>query len=355
MSHLKHVLAGVIQILRAILTICRFLLQPLWRWYRDQFRLRPRLVIINTSVLGLAAVTLVIASLISDPPYYVVEEHDSIILILDIGHGGNDTGASGPIPQNIKHQAEGAEKLEEYGIVYDIGARIAALAADLPAVAVVPLATNRHSKLPIEDKLVPMPTRDLYLNTTPRYPLLSRSLKQYEETNLRWMLANALHFRLKKAERGFAFISLHVDSRIDGVAGVSIYVPPGSMDSVLVLPDEPYESYVEGRAAFVSKTLAENFRDHSLSCLLGREILRNCGDRDIEICTHQLMTEIRETRTSSYIPAVLHYNVIPMRVLVEVGNLLSREDRSFLADPDNRQRIAEAILEAVVTVHVRST
>lgn len=354
MSHLKHVLAHVIQILRAILTICRFLLQPLWRWYKGQLRIRPRLVIINTCVLALAAATLIVASLIGDPPYYVVEEHDSIILILDIGHGGNDAGAAGPIPPNIKHLANGAERLEEYGIVYDIGARIVALAADMTAVAVVPLATDRQSKLPIEHKLVPTPTRDLFLNTTPRYPLLSRRLKQYEETNLRWMLANALHYRLNKAERSFAFISLHVDSRIDGVAGISIYVPPGSMDSVLVLPDEPYESYVEGRAAFVSKTLAESFRDHSVSCLLGREILRNCGDRKIEICTHQLLTDIRETRTTSYIPAVLHYNVIPMRILVEVGNLLNSEDRSFLADPDNRQRVAEAILEAVVTVHVRS-
>jgi N-acetylmuramoyl-L-alanine amidase len=48
------------------------------------------------------------------------------------------------------------------------------------------------------------------------------------------------------------------------------------------------------------------------------------------------------------VPAILRYNRIPARVLVEVCNLNNPEDRRLLRTRDYRERVAEALVRAIV-------
>ena len=49
-----------------------------------------------------------------------------------------------------------------------------------------------------------------------------------------------------------------------------------------------------------------------------------------------------------WVPAVLRYNRIPARVLVEVGNLNNPEDRKLLSTRAFRDRVARALVSAMI-------
>jgi N-acetylmuramoyl-L-alanine amidase len=49
-----------------------------------------------------------------------------------------------------------------------------------------------------------------------------------------------------------------------------------------------------------------------------------------------------------WVPAVIRYNKVPTRVLLEVCNLGNERDREMIRTRDFRQRIAEAVYEGIV-------
>ena len=55
---------------------------------------------------------------------------------------------------------------------------------------------------------------------------------------------------------------------------------------------------------------------------------------------------IRKRR--EWVPAVLRYNAVPAKVLLEVCNLANREDRRLIQTREFRQQVAEAIVAGLV-------
>jgi hypothetical protein len=49
-----------------------------------------------------------------------------------------------------------------------------------------------------------------------------------------------------------------------------------------------------------------------------------------------------------WVPAILRYNRIPARVLIEVCNLNNPEDRKLLVSRNYREKVAQAIVSALV-------
>jgi len=49
----------------------------------------------------------------------------------------------------------------------------------------------------------------------------------------------------------------------------------------------------------------------------------------------------------NFAPAVLRNNIIPLKMLIEVCNLRNKDDSRRMADPDYRQAVAEAYVEAL--------
>ena len=50
----------------------------------------------------------------------------------------------------------------------------------------------------------------------------------------------------------------------------------------------------------------------------------------------------------SFVPAVLRYNAVPAKVLIECGNLSNVRDRENLADPVFREQFAKAYVNALI-------
>jgi N-acetylmuramoyl-L-alanine amidase len=47
------------------------------------------------------------------------------------------------------------------------------------------------------------------------------------------------------------------------------------------------------------------------------------------------------------VPAVIRYNIVPTKVLVEVANLKNRDDVRLVADHEFRERYAAAFVQAL--------
>ena len=60
-----------------------------------------------------------------------------------------------------------------------------------------------------------------------------------------------------------------------------------------------------------------------------------------------IRTVIVRNKRSTFVPAVIKYNRIPTRCLIEVCNLNNSKDRARLQDPKYRQKVADAFVAAV--------
>ncbi len=53
----------------------------------------------------------------------------------------------------------------------------------------------------------------------------------------------------------------------------------------------------------------------------------------------------------SWLPAVIRGNEVPIKVLVEVANIGNRKDAALLKSPEHRERIAQALLDALLATY----
>jgi N-acetylmuramoyl-L-alanine amidase len=258
-----------------------------------------------------------------------------ITVVLDAGHGGRDTGAL-------------VEGLEEARYVHDLACRVERLITTHTRGKVFrTVGGEKPCAVPKGDEVGE--SRSARVLTTPPY-LLEDAVAG---VHLRWYLANAI---LRQAERtgGSAdrtvFISLHADSLHPAVRGAMLYIPGekylkepyGKTDEVYLarreVREEPRVSFSRAdrlRAEGVSRDLAEKivaeFRADSLPLHAFEPVRKNV---------------IRSGR--EWVPAILRYNRIPARVLVEVCNLNNPEDRQLLVTRAYRDRVARAVVSAVI-------
>jgi len=264
-----------------------------------------------------------------------------VVVILDPGHGGADTGA--------KHLRSG---LYEDELNYDIVCRIRALLQKETGATVYVTMIDRSSGYAISNASRFSHDRDEELLTTPRH---SNSDGANVSANLRWMLVNSIYEKeLKRGidSRKIVFTSIHTDSLYnERLRGAMIYIPGAQYRrSEEVRSDKVYAKYTEGRAfnRFTS-TASERRRDEALSRNFAMTLLDEFGKKRIK--RHDkadpIRSTIRRSRTSVFVPAVLRNTKVPTKVLVETANLKNATDRKRLADPWWRQQVAIAYVDAL--------
>lgn len=264
-----------------------------------------------------------------------------VLVILDAGHGGTDTGA--------KHIASG---LYEDEINYDIVLRIKELIEKQTDAKVALTVTDRSSRFVPSDRRRFHYDTDEQLNTTPPH---RNDQSASVSANLRWMLVNSIFDRHVKSggdPSKVIFTSIHTDSLYDSrLRGAMIYTPGAKFRrSVEKRTDKIYAAYAEGRKynTFVS-TSSERRRDEALSRSFATVLMDNLGKRRIK--RHDqgdpIRSQIRRSRNRSYVPAVLRNTKVPTKVLVETANLKNSTDRQRLADPWWREQFAQAYVDAL--------
>lgn len=262
---------------------------------------------------------------------------EGITVILDAGHGGQDPGSSpGGVWESV--------------YVYDIMLRAKKLLETTTSALVVPTTRDGNGFEPADRDVLPLSRRHAVL-TTPPYPIADAKVA----TNLRWYLANSRHRAAVRASGDGAktvFVSIHADSLHPSHRGVMIYVPAtsltegeyGKSDSVYAARKEVKEK------PRVSFTWKERTRSEGLSRQLANELLQSFRHHGVAIHREKPIRDrvIRCRRCRPWVPAVVRYNAVPAKLLLEVCNLNNSEDRRLLQTRAFRQKVAAAIVDGLL-------
>ena len=260
-----------------------------------------------------------------------------ITVILDAGHGGKDIGTS-------------KKGVWESLYVYDIMMRAKQLLEQRTA-ATVHATTRDGSRFVIENRDVLSYSSGHAVLTTPPYAIETSRVG----TTLRWYLANSILARA--TERGASadkvvFISIHADSLHPSVRGAMVYVP-----GLLPIP----KSYGKSEVVFTSRrevrerprvsfSKSERVRSEGLSRQLAGKLIAGFRRSDIGIHPNKPVRDriIRGRGSRPWVPAVLKYNAVPAKVLIEVCNLANEQDLRLLKTRQFRQQVAESIVDGIL-------
>ncbi|MET0620284.1 MAG: N-acetylmuramoyl-L-alanine amidase [Thermoanaerobaculia bacterium] len=261
-----------------------------------------------------------------------------VTLVLDAGHGGRDTGAI-------------VQGMEEASYVYDIACRVDRIVSSRTKARVVP-TVGRSSPCPAARADAVGESRSARVLTTPPYPIEDAAVG----VNFRWYLANSVYRNVGKNgghEDRTVFISLHADSLHPAVRGTMIYVPGEKfLSGSFAKSGEPYVSRREVREApRVSFSRREKIEAEGVSRDLAERLVASFRQADLPLHPFQPIRRNVIRGGREWVPAILRYNRIPARVLIEVCNLNNPEDRKLLRTRAYREKVAGAIADALVAFY----
>ncbi len=265
---------------------------------------------------------------------------EGITVILDAGHGGQDPGTM------LKGTWESV-------YVYDIMLRVKQLLETSTAAAVVP-TTRDGTGGRIQDRDVLPRSRSHTVLTTPPYAIADAKVA----ANLRWYLANSRHAAAVKRSGDAAktvFLSIHADSLPTSHRGVMVYIPAASLTrGEYGKSGSVYASRREVKEKpKVSYSWKERTRSEGLSRQLAVKLLDAFKRRGLAIHREKPIRDriIRCRRCRPWVPAVVRYNAVPAKLLLEVCNLNNSEDRRLMQTRKFRQRVAEAVVDGILAYY----
>jgi N-acetylmuramoyl-L-alanine amidase len=260
-----------------------------------------------------------------------------VTLVLDAGHGGRDTGAS-------------VEGVEEARYVYDLACRVQALLTEHTRARVVVTVQDKSSCPRSSDTVAD--ARAARVLTHPPYPLDDA----VAGVNLRWYLANSVLRGIESqggSEDRTVFVSLHADSLHPAVRGLMVYIPGERfLRESFQRSGTVYSSRREVREApRVSFSRRERIKAEGISRDLAEKIVRSFRAAELPLHDYQPVRHNVIRGGREWVPAILRYNRIPARVLVEVCNLNNPEDRKLLVTRAYRDHVARALVSAIVSFY----
>lgn len=259
---------------------------------------------------------------------------EGITVVLDAGHGGSDVGAS-------------VAGVWESVYVYDIMMRVRHLLRSTTAARVDALTRDGSEFRVAEADVLPF-SRGHRVLTTPNYTIEDSTVALH----LRWYLANSHLRRAEKAGRDrdkVVFVSIHADSLHSSLRGAMAYIPGasytggsyGKTGSVYAARSEVRE---QPKVSFSSH---DRVRSEGLSRDLARDLMDAFERAGLAVHADKPIREKVIRKRRAWVPAVLRYNEIPAKMLLEVCNLANAEDRKLLQTGSFRQRVAEAVVDGI--------
>ena len=261
-----------------------------------------------------------------------------VTFVLDAGHGGRDTGALVGGVEEARH-------------VYDLACRIETLLRQHTKAQVVrTVQPSAPCRVQATDAVAN--ARGARVLTHPPYALDDA----VAGVNLRWYLANSILRQVEKgggSEDRTVFLSLHADSLHPAVRGLMVYVPGEKfLKEKFEKTGEVYASRREVREApRVSFSRKERIKAEGLSQDLAEKIVSAFRAEGLPLHAFQTVRRNVIRGGREWVPAILRYNRIPARVLVEVCNLNNPDDRKLLVTRGYRDRVARALVSALVSFY----
>jgi len=239
-------------------------------------------------------------------------------IILDAGHGGPDPGAT-------------YEDVAESAHVYDVMTRLKDILEKKSAAKV---SETRNEQ---------------FILTTPKYELDDSVVG----VNLRWYLANSIFrhaIRRGVPKEKVVFLSIHADSLHPSLRGAMAYIPAERFVTGSYRKSEQvYLARAEVREhPVVRHSEEESLEAEGLSRDLAESIVDAFDAKHLKVHPYNAVRDnvVREGR--EWVPAIIRYNLVPTRLLLEVCNLGNRDDRELIRTKKYRQQVAEAMYRGLV-------
>ena len=257
---------------------------------------------------------------------------EGITVILDSGHGGTDVGAS-------------TSGVWESIYVYDIMVRVKRLLEEQSSARVIP-TTRDGSAWRIVDRDVLPYSRDHRVMTQPPYKIQDSTVG----VHLRWYLANSVFRQFQHDPSKVVFLSIHADSLHSSLRGAMAYIPSAELRSgTYGKSGAVYASRKEVREQpRVTFPHQQRVRSEGLSRQLANDLIQAFHREGLAVHDYKPVREKIIRKRRAWVPAVLRYNGVPAKVLLEVCNLANREDRRLLQTREHRQRVAEVIFRGLL-------
>jgi N-acetylmuramoyl-L-alanine amidase len=266
---------------------------------------------------------------------------EGVHVIIDSGHGGRDPGT-----------AHG--DLWESTYVYDVACRLKELLEKKTAARVSMTTRSKKSGYTPSKRDLIANASDHYVQTSPLYELEDAIVG----VNLRWYLANSIYRRAVRAgtaKEKVVFISIHADSLHPSLRGAMAYIPGGQfVKGEYAKRDSVYLARAEVRERpVVRHSESEALAAEGLSRDLAASIIASFEKNKLRVHPFNPVRDnvVREGR--AWVPAIIRYNVVPTRLLLEVGNLGNRRDRELIKTRKHRRALAEAIYEGIAEFYAQ--
>ena len=240
-------------------------------------------------------------------------------VILDAGHGGRDVGAT-------------IDDVWESNYVYDVMCRL------------------KHILEKKSDELEE--ATDHIILTSPKYVIGDPAVG----VNLRWYLANSIFRRAMKASvprEKVVFLSIHADSLHPSLRGAMAYIPgqryvTGSYEK----SEQVYLARAEVRESpVVRHSEKESLTAEGLSRDLAESIIDAFDQNGLKVHPFNPVRDNVVRNGREWVPAVIRYNLVPTRLLLEICNLGNDKDRALMKTKKYRQHVAEAIYQGLVNYY----
>jgi N-acetylmuramoyl-L-alanine amidase len=264
---------------------------------------------------------------------------EGITVILDAGHGGHDSGAT-------------MGGVWESTYVYDVAMRVKRLLESHTAAQVV-VTTRDGKEWRVPDSDVLPFSRGHAVLTNPPYPIQDARVG----VNLRWYLANSIYRRSVSREgdpQKVVFLSIHADSLHPSLRGAMAYIPAAELrggtfakaGAVYTARKEVQES---PSVSFAQKQLVES---EGLSRELAKQIIAAFSETGLPVHPFKpVRDKIIRDKNSTWVPAVLRYNSVPAKILLEICNLANEQDRKLVQTRAYRQKVSEAIVQGILAYY----
>jgi len=263
-----------------------------------------------------------------------------IRVILDAGHGGRDVGT--------EHDG-----VFESTYVYDVMCRLKKIIEKKSAATVLTTTKSADAgyEVPDGDALDDAPNDQIVL-TTPRYELDDPVIG----VHLRWYLVNSIFrqaIREGLAKEKVVFVSLHADSLHPALRGAMVYIPGERyVQGSFRKSDKVYLARAEVRERpVVTHSEEESLQAEGLSRDLGDSIIDAFENADLKVHPFSPVRDNVVRNGREWVPAVIRYNLVPTRVLVELCNLGNPRDRALMQTRAYRQKVAQAIYDGIVNFY----
>jgi N-acetylmuramoyl-L-alanine amidase len=262
-------------------------------------------------------------------------------VILDSGHGGNDTGAL-------------VGGLWESDYAYDIMCRIKAKLERHTRAKVWTTIRQKARGYAVSSSDRLDHQRDAYLLTRPPYSLQDSVLG----VHLRWYLTNDII--LNRLGANFprsktVFLSVHADSLHPSVRGAMVYVPSRYLrPSKFTVDRRDIRKYAEYRNHPTIRLGADfKARVEASSRHLADNIISSLDENEIGIHPYEPIRDRVLRGRRSWVPAVLRFTAAQNAVLVEACNLANPEDRALIQKAAWREQFALAVVEGMASAFAK--